>query len=130
MLTAEIRNPLPCVTQPPLAPEPVKDWGCLVTVTMEGIRQERMIYSVSWLSSFLLALKYIRSFIPKDEECEWIDDDGVESWCVLPRFVPFSWGYDLYHQISSMNEEAERKFEDDVQRRRLAWEKKRGIAQE
>lgn len=92
---------------------------------IDGMPQRKMIYSVSWLSSFLLALKFARSFIPQDEECEWIDDDGVESWCVLPRFVPFSWGYDLYQRISRMTEETEREFEEDVQRRRLAWEKRR-----
>ena len=102
----------------------------MVTIVADGVQQKRMIYSVSWLSSFLLALKYIRTFIPEGEECEWIDENGVESWCLLPRFVPFGWGYELYHQIARMSDEAERAFESDVQSRRLAWERRRGTTEE
>lgn len=128
--SAKIQNPAPSITQPPLAPEPVKDWGCTVTIDADGIQQIRTLYSVSWLSSFLLALKFVRTFIPDGEECEWVDEYGVESWCVLPRFVPIGWGYDLYHQISCMSEDAARSYEEDVQRRRLASEKKSVTEQE
>lgn len=128
VLSAEIRTPMP--NRSTDTSQEVSDWGCMVTIVADGVQQKRMIYSVSWLSSFLLALKYIRTFIPEGEECEWIDENGVESWCLLPRFVPFGWGYELYHQIARMSDEAERAFESDVQSRRLAWERRRGTTEE
>jgi hypothetical protein len=81
---------------------------------------------VSWLASFLLALDLVRRLIPEGEERDWVDEEGVESWCVLPRSIPFSWGYDLYERISRMSDEAERTFVEDVERRRLDWERKHG----
>ena len=127
-LSAKICNPLPFLVQLNKVPEPVKVWRCLVTISVDGLTRTKRIETERWLSSFLLALKYIHTFIPEGEECEWIDEEGLEIWCVLPRFVPFSWGYDLYHQISQTTAEMERKYEEDVQRRRLAWEKARGIS--
>lgn len=90
----------------------------------------KTVYSVSWLASFLLALEFIRKLIPEGEEREWLDEEGVESWCVLPRTIPFSWGYELYDRISRMSGEMERVFVEDVERRRLAWEMRRGIKDE
>jgi hypothetical protein len=128
VLSAELRTPV--ADHSTGAAEGVKDWGCMVTIVADGVQHRRVMYSVSWLSSFLLALKYVRTFVPEGEECEWIDENGVESWCVLPRFVPFGWGHELYHQISRMSDEAERAFESEVQSRRLDWERKRGTAEE
>ena len=124
-ILAEIGEPISEVTHPPGAPEPVRDWSIRVRVTVDGALHQKTIWSSNWQGSFMLALDFVRRFIPEGQEREWFDEEGVESWCVLPKLVPISWGYDLYERISRMSDQAELEFVSDVERRRLAWEKRR-----
>ena len=123
-IRAEIRSPVQEVTYPKGAPETVTDWACIVLVKINESRQSKTVWSANWPGAILLALDYIRSFIPAAEERKWVDADGVESWCVLPKLIPTSWGYHLYSQISSVSDQLERDFTDGVQQRRLEWERR------
>lgn len=125
-LVAEIHNPRPFVTHPPLAPEPVRDWGSVVTIRLNDVQHCKTIYGANWLGSFLLALSFVQAFIPRGEESEWIDDEGVESWCVLPRIIPFGWGYELYSQIARMSDNAEQEFIEGIEARRIARKRMAG----
>ena len=119
---AEIGEPISEVTHPPGAPEPVHDWGSSVVVNFDGNLHQKIVWSSNWQGSFLLALDYIRRLIPDGQEREWLDEEGVESWCILPKLVPISWGYDLYERISRISDQAEREFVEGIERRRLRSE--------
>jgi hypothetical protein len=122
VILAEISEPVSHITHPLGAPEPVRDWGSTVTVDLDGALHRKIVWSSNWPGAFMLALDYIRRFIPDGHEREWLDEDGVESWCVLPKLVPISWGHDLYARISQLSDQAEKEFVSEVERRRLAWE--------
>ena len=124
-IRAEIGQPVSEIKHPLGAPELVRDWGSRIVVEVDGVTHSRVIWSGNWSGAFLLALRYVRHFIPEGEEREWVDDDGLESWCVLPKEVPISWGYDLYARISAMVDQAEKEFVSEVERRRLASEKRK-----
>lgn len=124
-LFAEIHHPVSEIIYPKGAPGPVKDWGSRVKVVIGGVTHVKTSWSVSWLSSFWLALDYVRMFIPPEEERQWVDADGVEVWCLLPRKVPFSWGYELYEKISRFSDDAERELVSRIERRRLEYERRR-----
>ena len=34
--------------------------------------------------------------IPENADCDWQDEKEVDSWVILPKRIPFSWGYPLY----------------------------------
>lgn len=123
-LSAVIRNPLPVAVDAPRGPHRV--WDCEITITFNGVTDIRNATQVNWLNAFLLALDYVRSFIPDGEEQDWVDDEGLEVWCILPRSVPFGWGYNLYAKIAALHEEMERAFVADVENRCIAREKKAG----
>lgn len=120
VLLAEIAEPTSEVIYLPRAPEPVRDWGSGVVVRIDGQLHKKVVWSCNWQSTFNLALDYVRRFIPEGQEREWCDEEGLESWCVLPKLVPISWGYELYERISRMSDEAEREFVTAIERRRLA----------
>ena len=122
---ARIAKPVFEIKQPSGEPEPYRHWGSMVTVEVDGTVHVRKVWSENWIGAVTLSLEYIRRFIPPGEEREWVDEEGLESWCIFPRAVPIAWGHDLYQQISRMVDDAERSFEEDVQRRRLAAEKRR-----
>lgn len=124
-LLAEIHQPRPFVTHAPGAPGPVTDWGCKVVITLDGVQQARTAYGHIWLSSFLLGVEFVRMMLPCGEEREWVDEEGVEIWCLLPQCIPFSWGYPLYKKIARMSDEAERDYIAVVEKRRLTWELRR-----
>jgi hypothetical protein len=121
------------MTMPGTVPRAVWDrtdhplWACTVTVVKRGKPTSWTLHGEDWTGAIVNAFKLMRRMIPEDEECEWETPEGLPSWCVLPRIVPIGWGYDLYHRISRATEDIRRTYEDDVQRRRLAWEKKRGV---
>ena len=125
IIRARIAKPVSVTKQPPGLPEPVRDWGAGVTVEVDGTINARTVWSMNWICAFTLALDYVCQFIPEGEERDWIDEEGLESWCIFPKTVPIGWGHDLYQKISRMVDDAERVFEDDVQFRRLAAEKRR-----
>ena len=125
IIRARIAKPVSETKQPLGLPEPVQDWGARVTVDVDGTVNVRTVWSMNWICALTLALDYVSQFIPKGEERDWVDDEGLESWCIFPKAVPIAWGHDLYQKISDMVDDAERTFEDDVQIRRLAAEKRR-----
>lgn len=124
-MSAEIHNPVPSVVFTTSDRGPTKVWDCEVRIWLDGEERRIVATNVRWVISFWQALECVRSLIPTGEECEWVDDEGLESWCILPRIVPFSWGYDLYHRISQMSDDTEKAYVEDVERRRLAWEARR-----
>lgn len=58
--------------------------------------EEKSSYGSTWLQALLLGIEYVRRMIPRDEEDEWLSEDGLPSWMVLPQPVPISWGYDVF----------------------------------
>lgn len=127
-LLAVIRDPIPAVLHDQRGPHRV--WNCEVTITFNGETHSRLLTQVNWLGAFLLAVQYVHHFIPSGEEQDWVDDEELEVWCILPRCVPFGWGYGLYRKILTLHEETERAFVADVERRRIAREKARGYTTE
>jgi len=125
IIRVRIAKPVSEIKQPPGMSEPVRHWGSKVTVDVDGTGHVRTVWSGNWTGAFTVALEYVRRFIPPGEEGEWVDEEGLESWCIFPKAVPIAWGYDLYQRISRMVDDAERNFEEDVQRRRLAAEGRR-----
>ena len=124
-IRARIAQPVPEIKQPPGVPEPVRDWGARVTVEIDGAVNARTVWSTNWICAFTLALDYVCHFIPQGEGRDWVDEEGLESWCSFPKAVPIAWGHELYQRISHMVDDAERIFEEDVQRRRLEAENRR-----
>lgn len=100
-------------------------WRCAYSIKAGRKTDERVAFGDTWISALEGALEGMRLAIPESEERDWKTPEGLESWCILPRVIPISWGYDLYHRISRMSDDAEKEFEADVERRRLVWEGRR-----
>jgi hypothetical protein len=127
-IRARIEMPVPEFTHPVGSLDPVQDWRSEVVIEVDGQNFRKKVWSANWPGALLLALEYIHSFIPPDQEREWVDPHGLESWCIFPKVIPIGWGYPLYSRISKVCEELEREYTDDVQRRRIESEKRRGSA--
>lgn len=123
-ISAKIHNPVPSVVFTTSDRGPTKVWDCEVTICLDGEEQRVTTTNVRWVISFLQALESVRSLIPSGEEREWVDEGDLESWCILPRLIPFSWGYDLYAEIAKLSDEAEARLIGKVQRRQRAQETK------
>jgi hypothetical protein len=92
-------------------------------VVSRGTTSKEVFGGDSRTEILLIALEFIRTQIPEDEETIWVDSRGVPSWIVLPKTIPISWGYALHQKISGLVNSEIKKFTDEVQRKRLESEK-------
>jgi hypothetical protein len=98
--------------------EDISVWTAPFTVEFNGVAESHNSHGIDSLQPLMIALEYIRSKIPAGEETLWVSSEGEESWCVLPKRVPYAWGYPLYKKISSLVDSAYKEFMADIEKRR------------
>ena len=96
-----------------------RQWNCELRLSSSRTSVTKMLASDSWLGSLMLAIECLRQRIEIGEERQWVDRNGVESWVILPRSVPFTWGYPLYRSISELVESEEARYSNELQNRRM-----------
>lgn len=106
----------------PLVKKWTQQWDCELRLSLSGKRQKKILSGSCWLSSLMMAIEYTRRQIPDGTEHQWTDDNGAESWSVLPKSMPFGWGYPLYRRISTMSDKEELDFVQSMETRRIAYE--------
>lgn len=100
-------------------------WDCMFSVSVNGKRLRKVALGHDWLGALLSAVEYIRMQIPDENDRDWLDNKGVDSWAVLPKRIPFSWGYPLYRQISDLCSKEESNYVAKIEKRRLTYETKK-----
>jgi hypothetical protein len=98
---------------------------CAVLIASGKIVAKKIAAGDDFLGAFLNSLEVIRRHIPVGEESDWLDEQGVESWVVLPKPIPFSWGYSLFKRISDLSDREEAKHIAAIEKRRLKFEAKK-----
>jgi hypothetical protein len=74
-------------------------WTCPVRFNRDGKLKTASGSGPDWLASVLLAVDFVRMQIPESEDRDWQTKALGEAWAILPRRVPVSAGYDLYHRL-------------------------------
>lgn len=74
---------------------------------------------------FWMTSEYIRHRIVAGHENDWVDENDVPIWVLIPRTIPISWGYDFYKHIVDLVDGETEKFTDEINERRQAYEAKR-----
>jgi hypothetical protein len=91
-----------------------------LTITSEGKRKKFIAAGNDFLEVLLNALEILRNQVPIEDQRDWVDEFGAEFWVVLPRTIPFGWGYALYRKISDLSIREEMKFVATIEKRQLA----------
>lgn len=102
-------------------------WKCIVTVEKRGKATVRAFHDDVWTGAIGSAFEAMRRMIPEDEECDWETPEGLSDWIVFSKPIPISWGYAFHRRLWDMVVKEERELIADIERRRLASERKRGI---
>jgi hypothetical protein len=101
-------------------------WQCAYSIKKGRQTIARVASGDTWLGALTGALEGMRLAIPEAEERDWKTPEGLDSWCVLPRIIPFGWGYELYSQIARMSDNAEQEFIEGIEARRIARKRMAG----
>jgi hypothetical protein len=99
-IASRFYDPLRIEEQSSLGGKSSPCWKCRIQIDSEGRTNSKVIAGADWLQAVLLAVEYFRQHIPINEEQDWLNTDGVPSWILLPKVVPYSWGYPLYHSLA------------------------------
>ncbi len=99
-------------------------WDCRLKIAIDGKRKTKVASGHNWLCALLSAVEYVRVQIPEIDDRDWQDEKGVDSWAILPKTIPSSWGYPLYRRISNSSNKEEAKFIEVIEKRRLNHEAK------
>lgn len=96
-------------------------WDCKLRLSLNKKTQTEVLPGADWLSSLLHAVEFVRRQMPDELDQVWTDSNGLPCWLALPRFVPTSWGYELYREITDANRKLEARFVAKIDKKRRAY---------
>jgi len=89
---------------------PFPGWIAKYEITTDEGTEVHESGRANWLQALTMAVEGLRRRIPLGDEENWLTEDEVPSWCILPRVAEISWGYDTYKKavdaIESINQAA------------------------
>jgi hypothetical protein len=85
-------------------------WECNYDICVGNRIKEMSASGANWLQSLLLAVEGVSRKIPAKNEQDWITEEGVPSWIILPKLVPISWGHQLYRELADLTDAKVAKF--------------------
>jgi hypothetical protein len=99
-------------------------YNCFIRFDRDGKRKTANASGPDWLAAVLLAVDFVRMQIPEGEDRDWKSKSLGEAWAILPKRIPVSPGYDLYHRLSSYLDGEEQKYTAKQNKEREAAERK------
>jgi hypothetical protein len=96
-----------------------------VVSTLDGRTEEDLIGGGSVLEIFWLATDFIRQKLPAGTESDWVNEDGVPAWVLLPKAIPISWGHEFYKRVDDLVNIEIASFTKEIEMRRQRDEMKR-----
>jgi hypothetical protein len=93
-------------------------WKTRLSVYRDGKPISKVIHGGSWLSCITMALQAFRHQIPREEEQEWVDADGVPAWIVVPTEVNYSWGYKAFCRLREACDKEQEKLIAEMEKKR------------
>jgi hypothetical protein len=110
LIMAHFYSPVPMRNYDNKARQMKLKWTCPIRFNRDGKLRTASGSGPDWLASVLLAVDFVRMQIPESEDRDWQSKSLGEAWAILPRRLPVSPGYELYHRLSGYLDSEEEKY--------------------